>query len=103
MIDCYCDGAYDADPPSFFREKEVVGRKEHRCYECHRPILTGERHTYMVGSWGGDFSDFRVCAQCRSIAQDLLCDMWMYGEMWETIHEVFCDSYDGCLCPNRGW
>jgi hypothetical protein len=42
----------------------VVARKPHRCIWCYEQIEIGESHTRYVGSWEGEFQDWRMHEEC---------------------------------------
>ena len=61
--DCYCD--YEA--PSICHEATPIARKNHRCTECGRAILKGDRYEYTWGIWGGDAQEFKTCQRCIAL------------------------------------
>lgn len=52
----------------FHNKSFVKGRKPHRCEQCGKAIPIGEVHAKVAGSWGGDFYDHRIHAECETAA-----------------------------------
>jgi hypothetical protein len=62
-------------------------RVEHRCCECHRTILRGERYEYVSALSDGHFWAAKTCAECVGIRAALVCGSWIYGDLWEAVEE----------------
>lgn len=96
---CYCD--YES--PLFWVENEPVARKEHRCYECHRPIPVGMKHWTVRATWerGDPPRTFRRCASCHAAKQlvkahvPCFCDS--VGGLWEEIEGTVDHYYSELL------
>jgi len=107
MLDsCIC--IYNDGPScDFVSEKVQRACKEHQCCECGQPIKSGDEYEYARGAWEGNFDTFKTCMTCKRI-RDSLFTCWVYGGLWEDVHEVIClgqDNGDGepfCVCPRRG-
>jgi len=74
------------DCPDFASEKMLTARKEHKCTECGRAILPGEKYEKLSGRWGYEFEVFKTCADCLSVKDNLFCN-FMHGMMWECVQE----------------
>ena len=61
----------DGEAPSVYRESFPKAKKEHICYECHRPILPGEKYHFAEGCWVGKFSRFKTCYSCNELRHEL--------------------------------
>ena len=51
----------------FYRAQEIIGRKEHICEQCMRPISIGTRHRYSAGKLDGDFNTYREHLECHEV------------------------------------
>ncbi|QDV86960.1 hypothetical protein TBK1r_60650 [Stieleria magnilauensis] len=61
-------------------------RKVHRCGECLRDILPGERYEYVSGIWkdsGG--STHKTCADCVRLREVIGIECYAYGLMMDAI------------------
>lgn len=93
-MDCYCD--YDA--PEYYRLRLVkAARKQHRCEECGRAILPGERYENVHGKWEGAVSTLKTCANCLDIRQfvanSVPCFCWAHGNMLDEARDAIQDAY----------
>lgn len=59
-----------SDAPSAFRQVTRTARKVHKCCECRRQIVVGEKYVYSSGIWSGDPSDFKQCALCNQAFEE---------------------------------
>ena len=86
----YCEGEWVTltDP------HEVKARKEHKCSNCERAILPGER--YHTGCWidremdnAGVLVTVKYCAHCRVAAGWLqkVCGGFLWGD-WQVTEEL---------------
>jgi len=74
---CSCDSG---DPPYVYRSDILTARKAHRCYECPRRILPGQRYERVTAMWErGDWQTIETCLKCWAIRQ------------------AFRDVHDGCF------
>lgn len=101
MGDCnVCIGGYDdGEPAQLYQEKMVKARRQHRCYECGRPIQPGSVYERVSGRWEGEFSVYCFCIDCSSISRGLSCgDGRMFGNLWDDVTEnLFPEMTTGCL------
>jgi len=79
--------------PTFFAQSANVSRKRRICCECGRHIESGEVHELSKGVWAGSFQEFRTCAECFDIREDLQDDMT--GVLYD--EEVYCAMAFGNL------
>jgi hypothetical protein len=65
------------------------GRKEYRCYECHRTIAIGESFVNHVWKYDGELSHVRTCAHCAVACEWLSknCNGYLIGTVLEDIDE----------------
>jgi hypothetical protein len=80
------DGAYEFQSEAIRR-----ARKQHKCYECHRPILPGQQYHYFSGKWEGEMDSYHTCLDCNNIRRGLSCDgQWPpFGQLWDDITQAF--------------
>lgn len=67
----------------------VVARKIHKCNECRRAILPGERYHTEAYVFEGKFKRHKTCEHCM-VARGWLhneCGGWLYGQVEEDIRE----------------
>ena len=56
--------SFDAVAPSVCAYKMMTARKDHKCCECHGPIVPGEKYQLVKGCWDGHWGHFKTCALC---------------------------------------
>lgn len=56
------------------RDDRPIARKEHQCNWCGEMILVGEKHSYQVAVFDGDFQHTRMHLEC-----DAACDRELSG------------------------
>lgn len=96
-MECSCTISIDHDGgPACHKEKIVTARKAHRCYECFKDILPGEKYEYVSGIWDGSPSTYKTCLDCKSI-RDTFFDSWTYTEVWSNFQDEF--GYSGSDIP----
>lgn len=83
--------------PDCFKEKVVTARKKHRCDECYKDILPGEKYEYVTGIWDGEPSTYKTCLDCKSIRNAFFKDGWIYTQVWDSFRDEF--SYDDSIIP----
>lgn len=83
----------DFDGPKFFSGKWHKARKEHKCIECHQPILKGEKYGAFSGMWDRDVQTFKQHLECEDACvfiRDMQGECLCFGELLE--NEVdWCD------------
>lgn len=52
---------------SFYSATTVTARKDHKCGDCGRAILEGERYERIAGAAYGDFWAWKSCAHCAAL------------------------------------
>lgn len=85
MSSCSCVyNEYDGPMADFTHHTTPVAKKTHHCCECGREIAVGEQYERNVGVWEGTF---KVCLDCVSVRDELFCDGYSYGMVWEDLGE----------------
>ena len=102
MSEHYCDvslGEYDGNDAQLWRQREVVGRKLHRCYECGEDILVGVRHEVINGKWDGRFRLYRFCLACSEVQREFSESGRIFGNTWEVFKDEWNNgaTLQGCL------
>lgn len=96
---CYCDfdGYWDV-----YRSTEHVARKPHKCYECGRKIMPGERYEMAFAIGDGDKWVMPTCPHCLDIRKWVVahvpCSCWSHGNMLEDVRddvEAFSEEAEG--------
>lgn len=83
-------GRGDDDAATVYNDDIVVARKEHRCTECRKPIVKGEKYELAKGCWDGSWSTFKTCLLCVEIRNRFACqEGWLFGEVWNQLEENF--------------
>jgi hypothetical protein len=103
MSDCACVYVGDLDGPEFHFVKKPTARKPHKCGECDRDIEPGEIYERGWGIWDGCLDTHKTCLDCVSVRTAFFCDGWLYGGIWERLHEHI-DEMQGqiasdCILP----
>lgn len=81
------------DPWDYCQESEHTARKEHRCDECYRKILPGERYRRVWGIQVGEPTTIKTCAECNEAAAwycqhcDFSDEGWVCSELHIEIAE----------------
>ena len=77
-MECACMD-FDCDEPAeVFTSQCRKARVSHKCCECHREIKSGEEYTLDKGKWGGEWDEFKTCADCKSLREAFLCRGYEY-------------------------
>jgi hypothetical protein len=100
---CSCVYVDDYESPTFHQTKFPYARKEHKCGECGRTILKGEKYEYVSSMYDGYFGKYKTCLDCISVRKAFFCHGYLYEGVWEMLAEHICDlrgeiSSD-CLVP----
>lgn len=98
MSDCVCIdvGDFDYSTVELCNENRKA-RKVHKCNECGRVIEKGEIYERYAGICDGDFFTAKTCEGCRIIRDDLFCDGWFFGGIWEEIYANIEDIENTCF------
>lgn len=81
-----CDCLFD-NPPTFYKVRQVKGRKDYTCAECLRDIPKGEPHEYAKGLWEGSFDSFRTCNLCTGMRDEIELSCYCHGLMMDEIDQ----------------
>lgn len=80
--------------PECFVKVTRRARKEHRCCECRGAIKPGELYHYASGIWLGKPDQFKTCAECQAMRDEVMADATYpeegpaFGELVVYISEV---------------
>jgi hypothetical protein len=86
IMECSC---FDANVDDYVTVIEDIIRtdvKVHKCYECGRDIVPGERYKYEKIVNEGHHDDYKTCIDCASVREHLVCSFY-YGDVWELVRE----------------
>jgi len=88
MNECSCIWV-DADPCfDAFWIKERKARKVHKCIECNKDILPGEKYEYFKGIYyEGGFEENKTCLDCKSIINAFFCDGYHFSMIMDDLKE----------------
>ncbi len=96
---CYCDYG---DPPLMYsagmRTRSSRAQKAIKCYECHLPILSGDRYERVWAKWPDDDAPRAICTCPRCLAlreyveAHMPCFCWQHGYMLESARDTV-DEY----------
>ena len=86
---CYCDYG---ERPDVYAAETMKARKQYRCYECHHPIVAGERYERAAMLYGGSWEVSRTCCRCLSVREYVQahapCFCWLHGSMLDDARSV---------------
>lgn len=91
----------DGDRATFSETTRPIARREHKCYECGEVIPRGAKYERVSGLWDREMSTFKTCLTCVEIRNELCCDGWVYGFLWEAIDEYFGEGGKPFGCINK--
>ncbi len=99
MSDCgICIGAEPEGSCEFFHVEVRRARKPHKCSECSKEILSGERYEHATGKFEGDMWVADTCLICAEIAEAFYCNGRIFGgELWDQMDYCFEGMTTGCL------
>ena len=60
-----CDCGYDL--PTIYKDKMVVARKDHICYECRKPIPKKTLYENHSGLWHNQWRRYKICIECADL------------------------------------
>lgn len=96
MDACIC-----IEPDEFcqlLRKNSPTARRPHVCCECGETIEPGQVYLDEVTVCDGGIKTWKTCRLCWNIRKDMFTCGWYYGEIWDEIHNTFCDK-EFCICP----
>ena len=101
-MECSYNIEIDIDgSPDLYTKKIVTARKEHKCYECGRVVITGEQYESVRGKWEGDFETYKTCTDCLSLRDTFFNDGWGFGDIWwdfsDTLNDWDYDVPESCI------
>jgi len=99
MSDCgVCIGGEPEGYCEFFHVEVRKARKPHKCCECGKQILPGEKYEHVRGKHDGEMRTADTCLICREIAEAFYCDGRMFGgELWDAMEYGFEAMTTGCF------
>ena len=74
--------------------------KTHSCVECKGEIIKGTRYQRHRTVCEDEFADYVTCLPCADTRSSVMTCDFIYGGLWEHVHEAYCDD-EFCLCPER--
>lgn len=101
---CYCD--YD-DPPAFYHKETRKARKPHKCTECGRAIMPGERYEHIRAKWDSIPDVVRTCPRCldlkRWVEAHVPCVCWYHHAIRDNAAEAIHEYMHECPGLWFGW
>lgn len=97
-MECSCtvDVDYTVDGPVCHKTEIRTARKKHRCIECGKTIIPGEKYEHVWGVWDSSPETYKTCLDCKSL-RDVFFDSWTYTELWEYFYEWDGDIPESCI------
>jgi len=85
----------DAERYEFAAIVRPKARKQHKCCECGRAILPGERYESMSGKLDGEIERLKTCEHCASARDWLIthCGGFVFTQVDEELREHFHEGY----------
>lgn len=64
-------------------------RKRHKCSECDREIIPGEKYEYLVARWSDmrKADTYRTCRDCLSVRDVFYCEGFFHEMVWEMLRD----------------
>jgi len=73
-------------------------RKPHRCCECLKTIMPGDKYEHYWGKYDGDTCAINTCIICAEIADAFYCDSRVYGGgLWDGMHYIMPELTVACF------
>ena len=72
-----------------FSEGWVKARKEHKCCECDRPILNGEKYLKSPVVHERQWHPYHTCLGCARLIDAYSCGGRVFGKLAQDIHDCF--------------
>ena len=88
-MECSCNIYTDnADAgPEFESRRICTARKPHRCAECRREIMPGERYERYTGKWEWGIDTFKTCPDCLTVRDTMFPEGFIFGVVWDYVWE----------------
>jgi len=94
-MECSCDvypfAIDESEQAEIYTQKTTKARKIHKCTECKREILPGEKYELFKGKWEGDFQTYKTCKDCLSVRGQFFSNGWIFSNLWSDLNESFND------------
>ena len=91
-MECACMD-FDCDESAeVFTSRCRKAKVFHKCCECRREIKPGEEYTSDKGKWGGEWDEFKTCADCKSLREAFFCGGYEYTAIREHIYEHITEA-----------
>lgn len=92
-MECACVyvDVWDGEGSTMLRGVERAARKPHKCGECRRVIMPGERYQDERLLFDGSVDTHKTCSDCMSLRREMFCDCWIYGQLWEAFGEYLLE------------
>jgi hypothetical protein len=87
----YCD-----DAALILAEENLKAKKDHKCSECGRIIVVGEKYYRERGKYDGSMFTHKTCEHCQ-VARTWMyreCGGFVYGEIEEELREHWNESHE---------
>lgn len=75
------------------RQDIRTARKQHKCGECKKPILPGDKYEDYVGVFDGEIFKHKTCNDCISLRKSFFSDGYYYGMIREQLSEHIRECY----------
>src|SRR5574343_75029 len=82
-IDSYDNYAHNC---SFYSDKILIAKKDHKCIECGDIIKKGYSYERVTGKWDDKFHHYDTCMICKEIRDKIFCS-FVFGEIWSDLSE----------------
>jgi hypothetical protein len=89
-MECSCIIAEGDGPAIILSESYHNARKEHKCCECRKPILKGDKYYKEVAVFDSQLSTYKTCSDCKKVRDAFFC-AWTWTVMWE---DLWCEIVD---------
>jgi hypothetical protein len=77
-------------------QKIVTARKSHKCEECKREIIPGEKYEYYKGVFDNKIYCEKTCQDCLSLRNSgIFCNGFCFERVWDDFFDAVQDSGGG--------
>jgi hypothetical protein len=103
MSECgVCVGDFDGEGFEFSTKTYPVARKEHRCHECLKTIVPGQKYERVVGAFDGSIETYKTCLVCAEIIDAFSCNGRTFGGFfWSDLFDDDCWKAVTTGCLNK--